>query len=320
MPANIANFAGQDAVFTSREPAWHGLGITVPDDVSAAEALVLSHTDYEVTKVPAFAFDGQRSVRIPDTCATVRYEDGRPVALGTVSERYHVIQNAEAFAFAEAIIDTGEACVTSAGALGRGERAFLAMRLPVEITVGGVDAHGLFLGIVNGHDGHTALTAVATPVRFVCSNTVTLGLSAARQRWSVRHTSGVDGRVAVARDALKLSYRYAETFETEAERLLATPMSEADWSRFVTELVPEAKDGKAATLAANQRQTLAELYFDAPTQANIRGTRWAAFQAVTEFAEFYRPVRNGTDRRLGLVLGTGTGAALVRKAQVLLSV
>ncbi len=320
MPADIAVINGQDAVALGRCPAWHHLGTTFETDMTVVQALVESGCDFEVRTVPAFAFDSAagKAVRVPDMLATVRDDQvAGMVPLGIVSKRYEIIQNTEAFEFASSLVDSGEALVASAGALGRGERVFLALRLPEDITVGGEDAHGLFLGLVTGHDGHTALTACVTPVRFVCSNTVRMGLAAAKQSWSIRHTSSVQGRIAEAREALALSYRYAEAFQVEAEAMLRQQVSSADWGTVLDALAPiDGKSGRGLTIAATTRDNLSELFYGADTQANCRGTAWGAFQAVTEFVEFYRPVRNESSRRIAAISGTHP---MIAKAQAVLA-
>jgi hypothetical protein len=57
-----------------------------------------------------------------------------------------------------------------------------------------------------------------TPVRIVCANTQAAAIRAARSQFSIHHTVGAKAQVQAARDALRLTFRYFDAFQKEAER------------------------------------------------------------------------------------------------------
>src|SRR4051812_10703732 len=76
-------------------------------------------------------------VSIPRVVANVR-ADTRAV-LGVVGHGYQPLQNRDAFAFADALVDSGEAHWLGAGATRGGARIHALMRLDREIRIGGVE-------------------------------------------------------------------------------------------------------------------------------------------------------------------------------------
>ncbi len=65
---------------------------------------------------------------------------------------------------------------------------------------------------------------------------------------------------------------------------------------FVAELFPVPKDVKqaAVTRIEKVRSEFTDLHRVAPTRAGFRDTRWAAYNAVVEYLDHFRPVRAGS--------------------------
>ena len=79
---------------------------------------------------------------------------------------------------------------------------------------------------------------------------------------------------------------------------------------------PTPRRGPAPTTAAAPA-TLEYLFTDAPTQASIRGTAWAGWQAITEYVDFYAPAPN-QNRRAERTLTSATVTGIKQKAHDLL--
>lgn len=111
-----------------------------------------------------------------------------------------------------------------------------------------------------------------------------LAIQRARASFSIPHTTGVSSHLAEARDALGLKFRYADTFQAEADRLIDQTITDAQFDTIIGQRWPTdttATGGKvpsprAQTIADNGRYAFQQLPTDAPTNA-IRGTRWAAY-------------------------------------------
>lgn len=91
--------------------------------------------------------------------ANVRSSDG--AVLGVVSDRYQVVQNAEAFAFTDALIGgEGQVHYETAGSLMGGRKIWLLAKLPDTEIVG--DKTEPYLCFSNTHDGSGAIRVCMT--------------------------------------------------------------------------------------------------------------------------------------------------------------
>jgi phage/plasmid-like protein (TIGR03299 family) len=171
---------------------------------------------------------------------------------------------------------------------------FITMQLPDSLTVGGTDRVDLNIAALNSHDGSSAFRILVTPVRVVCANTQRAALDRHEASLAIRHTRNAKTAVQAARNALGLTFTYVEAFEAEAERLIQTTLTEVSFDALITDVFgstdPTAtKRGREAD--HRRRSRLHWLFADADTQADIRGTAWAGYQAVAEYVDHYAPVR-----------------------------
>ncbi len=293
---------GSAAFFSNREVPWHHLGVITDGAQSVDDALRLAQLDWDVVKsddpvqVPVLTENGVVMVSAPDRYMTYRDHPKLGLqGLGVVGDRYTVIQNREAFDFLNALTHESGAVFETAGSLRGGTQVFMSMKMPQHITLGGgQDTVDLYLVCSTSHDGSKAFTVFITAVRPVCANTVAMGLQQATQKWYLKHTSNVKGKVQQAREALAMVVAYQDEFQREAERLISTAMTERDFARFAERLFPTSD--KMSTLQIMRTEAArGELtgLWHAPTQQNIAGTRWAAFNAVTEWADWVKPVKAG---------------------------
>lgn len=258
---------------------------------------------WDVRKVPLQAVepreDGVHTLPVPGF-ATVRTHPftGAPAALGVVGSGYTPIQNEEHAEFLNHVTDQSGAVFDTAGSLRGGRQIFVPMQLPDSMTVGGTDRVDLNIAALNSHDGSSAFRVLVTRVRVVCANTQAAALSNHVSSISIRHTAGARAAVQAARDVLGLTFEYCEAFQAEAERLLDTAMTEAAFDDLISRVFGSTNaDAPARTRKAEsqRRRTLTALFADAETQANIRGSAWAGYQAVTEYVDHFAPVRDKYD-------------------------
>ncbi|MFI7406905.1 DUF932 domain-containing protein [Streptomyces sp. NPDC049541] len=81
------------------------------------------------------------------------------------------------------------------------------------------------------------------------------------------------------------------------QRMIEAEMMLSELKSVVDELWP-VKDSDHARAKTNQRQrwgAISNLFEHADTQAGIRGTRWAGYNALTEYANHVAPARGKTD-------------------------
>jgi len=282
----------------TRLAAWDVLGTRLAGVTGSMDAMKESElAGWNVRKVGMTLTDmteaGVTSLDVPDRYATVRTNPatGATEYLGVVGGHYQPIQNEEHAGLLDAVVDTGDAEWVAAGASHKGKRTFMTMRLPEEVKVGGKDALGLYLVAFNSHDGSSSFKFAVTPVRVACTNMQAAAIRGAVSSFSIRHTSGAGRELAEARRALNLTYKYTEAFEREAEALLARNMSPRQFDGFADQLYGIRDEGKAKKAAIKARDGLLALYRESDTLDGIRGTRWGAYQAVTEYIDHVAPVR-----------------------------
>jgi len=291
---------GTSAFFSNREVPWHNLGIVTDGAQNAADALGLAQLDWQVTKAdtpiqtPIPTAEGVTTITVPDKFMTYRDHPKLGLqALGVVGRQYQVIQNSEAFDFLNHLVDESGAVFETAGSLNGGRQVFMSMRMPEAVKLaGGQDTVDMYLMATTSHDGSKAFTAAVTPIRPVCANTVAMALASAKSTWYLRHTTNVKGKVAQAREALGMFWEYQEAFAETADTLAATKITDKELEAFLKSLVKEPKKDteRRQNNVAKVRNEIKALML-APTQDNIKGTRWAAYNAVVEWADWAKPVR-----------------------------
>jgi len=150
---------------------------------------------------------------------------------------------------------------------------------------------------VNRHDGNGSFVVIVTPVRVVCRNTLNAAMALATNVYRVRHTAGATEAVQEARQALDMTFAFLGEFQTEAERMINTAMTQARFEAIIREEfgAPEGAPAATVTRADNQLAKMEWLFAEACTQEAICHTAWAGYNALTEWFDHYSPVR-GEDR------------------------
>ncbi|MGG8408245.1 DUF932 domain-containing protein [Streptomyces sp. 12297] len=291
---------GTAAFVTARKSAWHKLGTVTADAMTAQDAMRLASLDsWNVRLIGLHATeltaDGATVLDVPNHRATVRThpKTGQPETLGVVGPDYTPVQNEEHAEFLNYLVDESGAHFETAGSLKGGRQVFLTMKLPQTMTIGSSDKVDLYIAAFNSHDGSSAFRIVVTPIRVVCANTLRAALKEARSSYTVRHTSGARSRIAQARQALGLTFKYAEEFEMAAQRMLDAEMKTPDLRLVVDKLWPvsNADSARKKTNQTTRWNTIRNLFEQAETQAGIRGTVWAGYNAITEYANHVAPAR-----------------------------
>lgn len=290
MVANIKVEDGVEFAAYARTAAWHRLGTVKADgQMSVDEALDLANlSGWDVQKEPIYTAAG---LIVPGRNATVATILGKRVVLGDVGDRYTVFQNEEHATFLHTLMDEAGAHVETAGALGRGEKVFVSLRLPESVTIGGQsgDKIDTYIGALNAHDASQPFTVVTTPIRWECQNMINYSLAQATNRHTVRHSgAGLKGAVEEARRVLGLIYKYNEAFEQEAEKLIQVSMNSESFEEMIAKEYGYDGDNMAAAERADERIGQMMTLFDtAGTNDAIRDTAWAGFNAIVEYFDWF---------------------------------
>lgn len=280
---------GEAAMFYAGERPWHGLGTPVESEVTSAEAIKLAHLDWTVSLAPIAAIvNADTLVGVEGQNAVVR-TDNRVV--GVVGDRYHPIQNAQAFDFFDTLVGERAAMYHTAGSLKNGSKIWMLAKLPKDMFLSNGEQIEQFLLLSNSHDGTSCLQMMFTPVRVVCQNTLTMALKGGGTRVNIRHTASAEGKLEAARKTLKMAMGYYTKFQAEAEAMLAAKFSMDQMKSVVEQLFPVKENSKSDTRTLNQQAEVMDLFENGKGIKEIRGSQWAAYNAIAEYADHHRSTR-----------------------------
>lgn len=276
--------ANVETMMYVREKPWHGLGTMVEEAPTSADALRLAGLDWTVDKKNIQVCGG---AKIQNFKANVRSSDG--AVLGVVSDRYKIVQNAEAFAFTDSLID-GEVHYETAGSLNGGKKIWLLAKLPDTEIVG--DKTEPYLCFSNTHDGSGAIRVCMTPIRVVCNNTLNFALGTAKRAWSVRHTGDIQAKLHEARMCLDMANKYMDHLAVYADQMANTTVTDDKIKAILEEMFPIAEDAsdreKRNVKAVRDEYMIC--YF-APDILKFKGTAWGALNAMSDMVSHNAPRR-----------------------------
>lgn len=280
-------------MFSVREVPWHGIGTIVEDYLTAKEALVAAQLDWQVDLYPIHfnkatdAFPDY--VEVPDQFAVVR--DSDLYTMQICGAQYLPVQNYKSFEFFDSVVGSGEAKYDTAGDLEHGKKVFITAKLiGRDILIGGVDRVDLYLVLINSHDGTMSFQIMATPVRVVCENTMNYAIRNCVNRWSNKHTEGLEGKVLDARATLDLTFRFADEFEAQMNELIAQQFDKADFELLVKDVFPGKKENTDRFSA--EQYALIGCFESTPNLDDaFRYTKWGALNAVREYDDWGKEFR-----------------------------
>lgn len=323
--------------FASRgQMAWHRLGTVFPQDkfISAAEMAELSNTAFEVVKSrnyverPLSSIDEflqsfgevevsdipniltkykEQTFQKSESFSTVRSDNGH--ILGTVGERYEVLQNFEMYDFLEQFrAENNFVQYETAGCLQGGKVVFVSAKIPSELVVGKDDKVDEYLLFTNSFDGSGTLRILWTPVRTVCANTLGMALNSAEKATnlkvsstghfacnhvSIKHTKNMRKPLAEANKFLGLITNSTANLNGLMNTMLNTRISDKTHMNllidlFVTDAQKKVDLQKGANLAdvlstrtVNKIGKYRDAYFNGIGQKGIIGTAYGYYNGVT---------------------------------------
>lgn len=301
--------ANVETMFYTRTKPWHGLGTMVEKAPTSEAALELAGLDWQVVQKKLVTDGG---IEVPGFKANLRETDNQ--VLGVVSDRYKVVQNADAFSFTDALLGEGVTYET-AGSLQNGRRTWILAKLPTRYIISG-DEITPYLVFMNSHDGSGSIKAAMTPIRVVCQNTLNLALSTAKRCWSTNHVGDIKGKMEDARYTLL----YADQYMAELGRTIAQmnqqKLSDRQVMEYIDSLFPILPNpsGQQVKNMLRMKEDMKARYFDAPDLQHVGKNAYRFINAVSDFATHAKPLRERSGYRENLFARTVDGNAMIDRA------
>lgn len=332
---NFNEQTGKHSFFSVKEKAWHGLGQTVEDYPTSAEALKFAGLDYIVEKRKLFTYDNENQAadgnieikipekEVPNYFATIRTDN--ETILGVVGRDYEVVQNTDAFSFFDAIVDGDGIRYETAGALGKGERVFVTAKLPDYIRVGNDDLIEQYLFLTTSHDGFGSITAAFTPIRILCNNTLNAALRNCSNAIKIRHTANAKERLEEAHKLMGITNQLSIQLEGIFNQWAKIRITDSEVKKLIQmALVPNkevlqniqaGKDDELSTCFKNMTDAAFEYAITNETQQleTTKGSLFGAYNGVTGYFQNIRTYKNDEAKLKSLLFG-GTGQMRTQKA------
>jgi phage/plasmid-like protein (TIGR03299 family) len=309
-----------DTVGLKGQQAWHGLGVVIDDDLTAAQAAERFGLTWHVNqwRLTATGPNGE-TIDVPSHVANVRPgNDADAFALlGIVGADYQVCQNRELAEFTDALAQSGQVVIESCGSIRNGKRVWFLARGEA-FTVGGTaDKVYPYVLVSNGHDGTQAIRVTPTTVRVVCSNTLHMVIPSAEgsrpeeAAITIRHSGKIADKLEQARRALAY---YGQTLQRNRDLYEAMQAKRIDqegaiklfadtYAAFWEVATPEELADPATRRTAENRiermRKASDLFltrwFDEQSATGVGSTVWSAFNGVTGFLQHDKSAKGTTD-------------------------
>lgn len=264
-----------DIISLPRIASWANIGTTL-DSTAVDDALTKAKLNYEVMKEPLFLADGSR---IPEMVATTYELNGTKHILGTVGERYEVVQNRDGFGFVDYISD-GLKFVK--GGMTHTGMIYLIAELP-EVDILG-DMFKPYVIFRNSFNGKYQLSAAITPLRIVCQNQFNFAFNHVANTINIRHSARVNERMEDAKLVLKGVANYMGKLNEIAKQFAGIKLTASETALALNMMfpTPENADLRAKQVVASQKQSFVDM-LNANDNQNHKASAWGLVNAYTDY-------------------------------------
>jgi phage/plasmid-like protein (TIGR03299 family) len=300
------NITATDAHINFVTPAWHSLGVTLPDDHPARydwEQMICAGGQTLAWDVALGPIQLQAAMPASDTS---RFEVTPGVAGATVpghyavyrkdtndiftvvGKRYHPLQNADLFRWFQPYLDTREVRFETAGSLFGGRCVWALAEIqrdPLTIITDSrqPDVVRKYLTLIGTHDMSARTRAGMTPTRIVCWNTLSAALQEKESTFvGVRHTKNQVSQLEVVRETINLMDQRFELTAQSYRAMARAGLTKDQIVKFVKDVFGKDVSEELSTRSQNILDAVVANVYNAPGSAMAGETVWGAYNAVTQ--------------------------------------
>lgn len=269
-----------DIISLPRIASWASIGTTI-DSTAVEDALTKAKLNYEVQKERLYLADGTSIPEMVATTYTTTNTKGEVTKhiLGTVGEKYEVVQNRDGFAFVDYISD-GLKFVK--GGMTHTGMIYLIAELPeVDILGDGFKPYVIFR---NSFNGKYQLSAAITPLRVVCQNQFNFAFKHVENTINIRHSARAYDRMEEAKYVLQGVAQYMGKLNEIAKQFAGIKLNKTETEIAVNMLfpTPDNADERAKLVLASQKASFVKM-LDADDNQNHKGNAWGLVNAYTDY-------------------------------------
>lgn len=302
-----------DLTFLQKEKLHTGFGEKVIDAKSYNDVLVQTGLNWTVDTHPAYTEINGKQIAIPGTNVVVRNEDEKP--LGIVSEKYKIVNNADAFAFTESIFMSKEIEFIRGGSYKGGSATWLEARVTGQYSILGDDVD-CYLIFMNTHDGTGSVRCMIVPNRIACSNALNIPLRAQSRHWRCVHSGDPMKKIDEARDVLLAGSSYMSALQRECEVLQSVRLTDTQVGQFINRLFPidEAKmTDKQKENQITRRNQLTDVFYMKEDLTDFGTTGYRFISAVADYVDHVEGRKTAT-ANINRFMHVANGSTLVDQA------
>jgi phage/plasmid-like protein (TIGR03299 family) len=284
---------------------WGAAATEIKDTfLSVEDVMANSGLNYNVILEDCYLSDG---IKVPKTKITVR-DDNRKV-MGTVGDRYKILQNADAFSWFQDFIDAKVATIEHAGALKHGNLVFVQAKInndPVEIVAG--DAVQSYITMLNSFDGSTSIFAGFFPRRIFCQNQ--LPALKASKMLKLKHTKNLHVGLDKIKEIMDVQNQEFIATTEQYKFLASKGVNKADLEKYVKLVFSKGEDDETE-IRESRIQEITTSFEEGLGQSGNTRNYYGLFNALNETLNY--TTGRSVDSRLAS-LWMGVNAQVNQKA------
>lgn len=270
------------------ETPWHGLGVSVSNDLTPQQMMQKAGLDWTVEKHDSFVMinDGFGGVKNIPTGqqALVRSSDKK--VLTNVGEGWNPVQNEEAFNFFNEYVLAGDMEMHTAGSLKGGQMVWALAKVKESFDILGGDQVDSYLLFSNPHQYGKSIDVRFTPIRVVCNNTLSFSLDQ-KVANSVKMNHRSEFNPELVKQQMGIAHEKFAQYREMAEFLATKRFSMDSLIQYYNEVFPRTYVGKKGNnvqkfedLTSNAKKAF-ELLEVQPGAKFGEGSWWQALNSVT---------------------------------------
>lgn len=333
------------SMYSRKEVPWHGLGQYIVEAKDATEALAMANLDYIVKAGDVFCSfipKGCKAIPIKEYASILGYKiidkdgieytvdkkgasikgfkalyrDDNKHIFGIVTNSYEIVQNHESLDVIYNIIkgpsvtDKNQIIIETAGCLNGGETIFVTAKMPSYMIniKGGKDPIDRYIVFTSSHDKSNQVTAMITNIRVVCNNTLTMALSGASNKISLRHTRNIRDKFDDFGQLLGVANKYSASVKEVLESLSSKNINKEQINKYVFDLfvpannieiinkygsIEKVPNELISTRTKNKVRDIISYIDQGDGQTIARGSAYWLYNGVTGY------INNGIDYKSG---------------------